>query len=246
MASRLFSSTATDRVQIADHADLDATTAVTVDCWIYWDNAETDQPKHIVSKHLAYKLRISLKVGFTGFNFSIVSGSTDYDAIGGTPVAGRWYHMAGTFDGTTVKVRVYDSTDASVNNYTTARTGSIDSTSNNLFIGTFESFSSSFDLEGRVANVRIWKDIALTDQEVDAIRFHPGLYRSPALWLPLGLASPEPDWSGSGHSGAVTGASVGNGPPIMPYSARNWGSIPLIEVAAGGDIVVLRRRIEAA
>lgn len=39
------------------------------------------------------------------------------------------------------------------------------------------------------------------------------------FYLPLGQDSPEPDWSGSGNNGTLTGTdAVSSDPPILPYS----------------------------
>ncbi len=52
------------------------------------------------------------------------------------------------------------------------------------------------------------------------------------FFLPLGLGSPEPDWSGNGNSGTVSGTTIGDSPPVRsPY----WSIGAPSSTAAGGS-----------
>lgn len=46
---------------------------------------------------------------------------------------------------------------------------------------------------------------------------------SPEWLLPLGVGSPEPDWSGKGNNGTVTGTTIGANPPIAPFFGLDLG-----------------------
>lgn len=219
--ARKFSSAATQTVQVNDHADLDATTSITVAAWVRWDSAEVDQPKHVVSKWNNYALRMSLRPDFSGFMFIIFSGAAEFNAAVGTPTANVWYHMVGRFDGSTVKIDVYNSVTGASIQGTQARTGSIDTGANNLHIGNYEGLLDIFDLQGSVADVRIWKNVALSDGDLIHIRSRPyENFKSPVLNMPLGRSSPEVDLSGNAHTGAVTGATVADNPPTWTTFAR--------------------------
>lgn len=80
--------------------------------------------------------------------------------------------------------------------------------------------SPDLPFAGRIANVTIW-NIALSDAEIAILGgprgMHP-LRMRPAnivLFWPLGVASPEPDWSGGARNGTVTEATIGDNPPSM-------------------------------
>lgn len=235
--ARKFTSVETDRVVIADHADLDATTAVTVEHWFYWDLEESNQPKHIVSKWNAYLTRISRKGTLFGHNFTIFDGASAFEVQGGDPVAGRWYHYGCTYDGTTLKIRVYDSVAKTTNNYTLAHTGGIDASANDIYIGNYESLSPSFDAVGSVGGLRIWKDLALSDAEIDMLRWQPGLnYRSPVVNMPLGRGSPEPDHSGNKHTGTVTGTTIERGIPAAYRGTQSYSILPGVSGGATTSI----------
>ena len=75
----------------------------------------------------------------------------------------------------------------------------------------------------------------LTTNEILALTrgARPNQVRPESLvfWAPIIGESAEPDWSGGKRNLTVTGATVGNGPPVAPYSARFWGrGGPLIGV----------------
>jgi hypothetical protein len=78
----------------------------------------------------------------------------------------------------------------------------------------------------------------LSGNEKDAIFKHGFRHLStggnPSLWLPIwGIHSPEIDLSPNGGSATVVSAPPRtNGPPIVPFSQRWWGSVPSAEVAA--------------
>jgi hypothetical protein len=77
---------------------------------------------------------------------------------------------------------------------------------------------------GSLADCAIW-NVQLTDFEILALSkgarpytIRPGNVK---IWWPLdGLASPEPDLSGSLLNGTVTGAAQAFGPPFMQFTPR--------------------------
>lgn len=56
-------------------------------------------------------------------------------------------------------------------------------------------------------------------------------------YWPMGVGSPDADWSGNGLNLTVTGTTIVNGPPVRPSTPPWAASIPLIEVAAGGLVI---------
>lgn len=100
----------------------------------------------------------------------------------------------------------------------------------------------AFFVNGRIAEAAIWS-VALTDAEVLALSLglHPLRVRRTSIvayWPTYGLGSPEADLGGAGNNLTVTGTTLADHAPVIPYSARFWGHGPLIEaVVAGGRIM---------
>lgn len=98
---------------------------------------------------------------------------------------------------------------------------------NDVNIGSNSALSRSFD--GMIAEFAIW-DIELTDVECFALNdgISPNRIRPSAMvgyWPLYGNSSPEPDLSGNGNNGTVTGTTKADHTPVQPYSAKNWGRI---------------------
>lgn len=231
--ARVFSDSSWQNVRLADHADLDASTAVTVMCWAYPTSVASLDTQHLVSKWNSYVLRFADHTSVKGWLFTIFdAGSPNHVDQGSVPALDRWYHVTGTYDGSTLKVRVYDAVAKTVNNYTSSLSGDIDTGTELLFIGSYQSATLATRFNGRIGHVRVWKDLALSDAEIDLCRWYQGSYRSEVVHLPLIGASPEPDFSGGGHSGTVAGSSVADHAPVGPWSGFDLGRHG--ETAVGG------------
>jgi len=104
---------------------------------------------------------------------------------------------------------------ATVNTTTASSTGG-------LWIGNDSGLVSGFG--GRIADVAVWNDW-LTPAEIAALAqgVRPGNIRSASLqrWYSLdGINSPEPDLSGFGNNGTLTGTTNAAGPPLMLFTPR--------------------------
>ncbi|MEE9293509.1 MAG: LamG domain-containing protein [Phycisphaerae bacterium] len=215
--ARVFSDSVFEYVRIASHADLDATTAVTIMCWAYPTGVASGDWQHVISKWNLYLLRFAdAAAPWKGWVFSTsVSGSgIAQEAV---PSLNRWYHVAGTYDGTTSKLRVYDAVTKTVSNYTTAISGTIATNSNLLYLGSYQGTNEINRFNGRIAHAKMWKNLALSDAEIDLCRWYQGPYRALKVNMPILGASPEPDFSGNDHSGTVGGTSIADHPPIGPW-----------------------------
>lgn len=229
-----------EHLLVTDHADLDATTAVSVLTWCYPIDSlpsSANNFRHIISKWTAYALRIfGGTSSFNGFFFTIFDGASEFN-VGQTvePTEDQWYHLAGTYDGSTVKLRVHDPVAGTTTNFTSSHSGSIDSVATNLYIGTFQTDNAEARFDGRIAEVYVFKNVALPDEEIDSVRAlsHPS--RSKDLYLPIYGDSPEGDLSGKGHSGAVTGTALADHAPIGPPFGLDEDMVQSIAVAAVPD-----------
>ncbi len=99
---------------------------------------------------------------------------------------------------------------------------------NNMVIGGSESGQLSF-LDGKVANF-IMYDRGLTEAErIQCKAGCPVPTSGLMAYLPLiGAADPEPDLSGNGNTGVVTGATQSDHPPGIGYCTTLGGAVPAI------------------
>lgn len=154
-------------VSVPNNASLNPTAAITVEAWIYpvawgvnfWTNS-------IVSKDdwSAGTRGFVLRCGANGtlsFNLGTSLGWREAVTPANTLQLNRWQHVAGTFDGTVIKVFVDGVEKASFN-----FTGSINPSSYDMTIGQSAYFaSSSRPFTGWIDEVRIW-EYALPANEI--------------------------------------------------------------------------------
>lgn len=78
--------------------------------------------------------------------------------------------------------------------------------------------SSSFG--GSLARCALIVGTAITPEEADAFLWWGRRARAYTQWLEMGMATTEPDWSGSGLSGTLTATTVGDHAPCgVPFGA---------------------------
>ena len=84
----------------------------------------------------------------------------------------------------------------------------------NLGIGN-DPASGTQTFDGSIAHVQTWNRVLSVNEMAQAMRFPGSITRGLIGFWPLWGGSPEPDYSGKGNSGTVTGALVSNiNPPI--------------------------------
>jgi len=132
-----------------------------------------------------------------------------------TLIANQWHHGVGRYDGSNVSVWL-----DGVNETETARTGDLETASHDIFIGRNPG-SDTDEWDGRLAEIFV-ANRAYTDNEILAVArgLPPIRLGNPSLvgYWPLGLGSPEPDLSGQGRNGTVTGAVIADHAPIaLPF-----------------------------
>ena len=149
-------------VNVVDSPSLHLTTAVTLEAWVF--------PTAAISfwKDIVYKGRDNfyLEAGSSQSGSPAVGGtfdtSNDVAAIGTEPVASNaWTHLAGTYDGATVRLYVNGSEVSSL-----AQTGSISTSTNSLQIGGDDFFPLQF-FNGMIDEVRVY-NVALTAAQIQS------------------------------------------------------------------------------
>ncbi len=177
--------------------------------------------------------------------FRSVSGGAGADAdVSSIITFDAWNHI-GAVETSATDHRVYcnGSTGQDTNSRTPANADSVT-------IGRQGDSTPGDEFEGRLAEVAVW-DVALTADEMNALRFgaNPLKMRRANLvgyWPLFGNASPEPDYGSSKLALTLQNSPAkADNAPVALFTPSLWAaSMPLIEVAAVGGIVVLRRRYE--
>lgn len=151
-------------------AVFDATTAVTMEALIKRD---TTSPQNgfnaIVTKGGATGWNYGMYVNRAGVIFLSLNGDASY-LITATPVitGTEWMHIAGTYNSTTGKAVIYVNGD-SLAGATLAGNPAIPNTPDSLFIGAFRpAGQAAYKFKGQIDQVRIWKDVARTRDEIRA------------------------------------------------------------------------------
>ncbi len=144
--------------------------------------------------------------------FAIYDGSTNIATGTTSLVTNTWYHVAGTYDGSAL--RIYCN---GIEEDLTANTGSMSSTSAPVRIGAGSGGSGTEQpFDGEIGHCAIW-DKGLSANEIESLAagISPLKVRGGNLlsYWPLNGQSPELDLVGS-HNMTVTGAIIADEPPI--------------------------------
>jgi len=154
-----------DKVVIPDHTSLNPTSALTLEAWINvaeWDNniwGDNIICKQSGNPDCGYNLTCGEngKVQFT------VSAGTGWKDVNTGSVLGlnQWYHVAGVYDGTSMKIYVNGIMQSEI-----SVSDPINVSPNDLNLGENPEWTSRI-LNGKLDEVRIW-DIARTDVEIQS------------------------------------------------------------------------------
>lgn len=147
-----------DHVLIDDDDSLDLSTEVTLETWVKLK--EKDRRQCFIGKRhgtAATQIGYLLKMGdnndmslqFNGFGHSA-----------GNLTTGVWYHLAGTYDGETIKLYINGSLISSL-----AHTGSITVNNAPLYLGAFHYSSLTNELNGYLDSPRVYNRV-LDEQEI--------------------------------------------------------------------------------
>jgi len=208
-------------VEIGDVAPLNITgSAITVACWVKIESATAE--KKVIAKWsdsagaFSYLLSVA-GAGDDKAQFVVNTGSNGV-AIGTTALAiGTWHHIAGTYDGTTVRVYV-----DGVEEGTALLTGNIGSNTAPVRIGVGSGATSEQPMDGAVDDPRIY-DRVLNPDEILTIfnsRGLDGIALGVAARYLLNEGAPGNVASGAG----VIKDSGPNGLDGTPVNSPTWES----------------------
>jgi len=244
--ARYFNGTSSDTLQATMASTSDQTfSALSVAVWI---NSTSSGTKSIfrrgdqtASPYVSYGLaQLANGTGGSvgdGWDFMVGTGGgithlvADNNSSGGNPVVfGRWAHLAGTWDGTTMRVFVNG-----VEKKNVANAGTMAALDTHFSIGYDVGFGEYW--LGSLAHVAVW-NAALGLGEINALArgVLPPEVRQQSLHLyyPLsGNSSPEKNEISSKYAAAVTGTRMSDGPSVMAKSQR-IAYFPAPAAASGG------------
>ncbi len=156
-----------DRVQIPDSATLDLTSGMTLEAWVK-PVATGTAWRTVAFKHrtgnMVYVLYGNRNTGVP--NAEVTTGTTSVKAVNGTAglPANVWSHLAGTYDGTTLRLYVNGTQVGSL-----ATTGAIALSTGELWIGGNSVWSEWFN--GAIDELRVYnRALSAADIQVDMTR----------------------------------------------------------------------------
>ncbi len=224
-------------IEIPASASLNSPT-ITIEAWIKADAWATNIWENtIVSKEgwATGEQGYNLRCGANG-NLNFIFGDGTWHDVASGPVmtAGRWYHVAGTYDGTTLRVYING---VEMNSLT--YTSSISASTYNLNIGRMAYTPGGpryFD--GMIDEVRVW-NVALPQSSIKEYMCkkmsiaHPQYFNLIGHWN-MDAAGSVLDQSPNANNGTVFGAThVNSGAPIGDESVYVYNAIPNLTLANG-------------
>ena len=158
-----------DLVRVTSSSSLQPTTGLTVSTWINADSY-TNWNKLVSSPYrndgswtgpyVSYALGFHNNAG--GVLFEITTGGSKADTFNTVPNlnTGQWYHLVGTYDGTTMRLYI-----DGVENATTGKTGDIDynGSTNDIAIGRASPYVNENPFDGTMDEVRIYNQAMSPD-----------------------------------------------------------------------------------
>lgn len=226
----------TDNVNYGSGSGLDSPTltAATLMFWVYPTTVANALRQVIGKKGAANTGWVVVKRGADGTNWAFLVDRATTDA--GVDITGVqanvWQYMAYSWNVGATDFHSYLGTLSAVATEISAgvATGSgaqVDDSAESLIVGQGNQNATGM----RMGIVQIVNRV-LTLAEIQHLQFHPYPIPGTVLYTHLGLTGTgtQPDWSGNGNTGTVTGATVSEHVPLGPFFG--WDSDEAYIVAA--------------
>ena len=212
-----------DAVVISNNPALNPANALTVEAWVKPDSIillpTIISNEEWLNSDNGFILRIenSNLISTPQFQIGTTSGWQNVSAPSGSIPLSTWTHIAGTFDGSSVKIFINGIEAAS-----TPFIGSLQASTVDLRIGGHYYVYNNRQWNGVIDEVRLW-NIARTETEIfenmenSLSGSEPGLV---GLWrMEEGSGYITADFTGNGHDGMINGALWTQGYPMIPVGS---------------------------
>lgn len=204
-----------DTITCGNPAQLNNLSAFTWCAWIRPVNMGEGNVGRVFDKF--EKILYATTTNTFGAYINRATAASDIAAANNTLTTSAWNFVAMTFDGTTTKL-YHGAPGAAVTDVSPADNGSGAPVADNTRVFTIgnNSGGTAATFNGRIEHARVYS-AALSQNELTAAMYNRPI-RSGNLvgYWPLIGGSPEPDWSGNGANGTVTGAAVADAAPVPP------------------------------
>jgi hypothetical protein len=193
------SETSTDRVEVVDDADFDDLTELSVEAWVWLDDAFENEG-HIVSHHDHNEtLGWALLVRTLQLELRVYSGSALVTATAGPLELQKWTHVAGVYDGAEARVYINGEVSNGIPAAPPADYGGP------LVIGR-GAYAASFTFLGRIDDVHVSRSTAYAGSFVPPVGRLTRVDDTVAMWrFEDATPSAARDEAG-GHDGVIYGA----------------------------------------
>ncbi|MCD4818344.1 MAG: hypothetical protein K8S23_06600 [Candidatus Cloacimonetes bacterium] len=145
-----------DYVNCGNSTELNITTNITIEAWVYYEGGETFP--RIIDKYPAPSIYIAESSDQVGWYGEVNGVARDFIFSGALVPRNEWTHVAVTYDGSGIKAYINGSLE-STENYS----GHLTVTTNNLLIGNNTTENRTFG--GKIDEVRLW-DSARSQSEI--------------------------------------------------------------------------------
>jgi len=184
-------------VEVLNNNSLNTVNAITLEAWINLAAYDSSLVSHILRKNNAYTFGVGAtgKIGFYRYNGGAANGSW---TIGATTIpSNQWHQVVAVYDSVT-GAKVY--LDGVLDGTLPTLTGTIDSSTNNLWIGMMQGVSL-YQFNGVIDEVRIYSR-ALSAAEIQAdSQNSPGFSSNLLAKVPAGTTDfiATLSWQGTGN-----------------------------------------------
>lgn len=216
----------TEKVDCGNGTSLRDLTTWTTLMWIYIDSLVSwdviwDKEKSSGGYRMAYLANPSSRIIVEVKRATTVCS---YTSTTGTITTGSWLFLAHSFDfsgSASELIQIYKGTLSAVAtevSYAGAQDGTgafVADDTGNFTIGNATTFNAGID--AKIAFFGHWNRV-LTLEEIIDQQFNPHVTNGCVLFQKLGFngTGTQPDWSGNGNNGTVTGATVSDHVPLRP------------------------------
>lgn len=147
-----------DRVELPNESLYDFTNQMTVELWMNSNVTPYQWDPLIAKGDNSWRLHLNDN-GTLAFSCNVESTTTGTNAVSTTIITdGSWHHVAGTFDGTFVKIYIDGILESQ-----TAAAGNLNNSSFPVFIGRNPDYLQRF-FTGSIEDVRIWNAVRTAEQ----------------------------------------------------------------------------------